>query len=722
MSKLEKTLGVVAVVIAVLGAVLTILRIPEAGTIAAALVVLYGLFLLAQLLREARRQKRSIELLRESGRLTRVAIDDTRHDLAASGNSVLESVRQIRDEVQVQSRHSERQHASLNSTVAGLGDRIDAASSSLDATITAQIKGYGRDNQLVVQENAENATSRLIQAEERINEQMDLRARQVRYQVVKERKAIIAEITKNELQIEHSISSASENIQIYQQVAMQKLLAHQDGLRHVVDLVRGSVSDLDDSVSAASITLNDMERLLGRAARSDQLESVVIALASQQDEVEKLSMGLTTLQGALPSVVTLDAVAEVGVAVDAMESEIKLLIDNSRALTENVLGLSQHASGEAKRTARHSPWSMVTIGERKDALNDHDGGFSQVRSLDIESTVAGHKNALRRLQSTLQEVRLSQAISEGDRRRMLSALYAQIGMKDVKQEFVLDVEAYDVGVSFRAQMVRLMHLKERLHSLDCTISPRENDKMRDRAFAEGFDIPTPRLLFHDLPTSEVSPEPDSIIKPMVGESSRGVFYVRPDSCLMSLKTRNVYPNFPEAVAEYERWTRANRDPRWIGERAVLDENGVPARDIKVFMFYGKVGLYREIVRFQDGVSGTLAVAYDENGRRVAYRDSDDPDHYADIPEGIDALATRISLASPVPFLRVDFLAGADGPVLGEITPHPGGIYAGDAYDDIDRRLGRMFLEAEARLAVDLLNCKDFGDYFRAYGIDPFANG
>lgn len=77
-------------------------------------------------------------------------------------------------------------------------------------------------------------------------------------------------------------------------------------------------------------------------------------------------------------------------------------------------------------------------------------------------------------------------------------------------------------------------------------------------------------------------------------------------------------------------------------------------------------------------------------------------------------AQRISLASPVPFLRIDFLSAQNQVVLGEITPHPGGTYAGQLFDEADKELGQMYYEAEARLYLDLLSGKKFSDYFDCY--------
>lgn len=678
MSTLEKALGAAAAAISVLGAVLTVLGITEVGIVATVLVVLYGLFLLAQLLREARRQKRSTELLREAVQLSREAISEARLDGIHARNDIVGSTRKVRAELRDQSRRSNRRDMNLNLAVAALGGRISAESASMGTAITAHITKEARGTRGVARELSGSASSRLIQAEELFTAQLEARTRQVRRQAVTERTTIIAEIAKNEARQKDSLDSAMDGLKLDQQVTAQKLIAQLDGLRHVMDMVRRAVADLDASASATGASVKDVDQGVGWLINNARL-------LSEQ--------------------------------VHGVEQVINLLTDNARGLSEQVLGLDQRIAGVVTRTIRQPVPPMVEVGERMGALRERKGEATEVQDIDIEVTVAAHKEALDRLRETLQEVRRSETLPEDVRRRMLRTLYAQLGMQDVKQEFVLDVNTYDVGVSFRAQMVRLMHLKERLSAQGYGLSPRENDKMRDRAFAEALGVPTPRLLFRDVPTGEVTLEPNSIIKPTVGESSRGVFYVRPDLNLESLKTRNVYSSFEEAAAEYDRWPGASTDPRWISEGAVLDREGKPARNIKVFMFYGKVGLFREVLRLQDNDSGPLTAAYDETGRRIAYRANDDPDQDSGIPDGVEELATILSLASPVPFLRVDFLVGADGPVLGEVTPHPGGIYAGDAYDEVDRRLGRMFLEADARLTIDLLHGKMFGDYFSAYNVN-----
>src|SRR5699024_10795349 len=69
-----------------------------------------------------------------------------------------------------------------------------------------------------------------------------------------------------------------------------------------------------------------------------------------------------------------------------------------------------------------------------------------------------------------------------------------------------------------------------------------------------------------------------------------------------------------------------------------------------------------------------------------------------------------------PFLRIDFHLGAEECYLGEITPQPGAIHAEEFYEDVDKKLGQMFADAEARLYIDLLNGKDFSTYFSVYDV------
>ena len=159
---------------------------------------------------------------------------------------------------------------------------------------------------------------------------------------------------------------------------------------------------------------------------------------------------------------------------------------------------------------------------------------------------------------------------------------------------------------------------------------------------------------------------------------------------------------------------SNSPLNWIVEEAILDEDGELAPDIKAYMFYGEPGVYIEIRRGATGDGKVEHSVYDAKCNKMEFSPHYSPWEGRGVPNGLTELAQRISIHAPVPFLRIDFLAGAEGSVLGEITPHPGGTYAGDLYDDVDKELGKLFLDAQARLAIDLLEGKTFDDYFAVY--------
>jgi hypothetical protein len=70
------------------------------------------------------------------------------------------------------------------------------------------------------------------------------------------------------------------------------------------------------------------------------------------------------------------------------------------------------------------------------------------------------------------------------------------------------------------------------------------------------------------------------------------------------------------------------------------------------------------------------------------------------PQALMALAQAISADLPIAFCRIDLFETGRGPVVGELTPEPGGYQNFDAA--CDAYLGLWHDLAQARLALDAL--------------------
>lgn len=226
----------------------------------------------------------------------------------------------------------------------------------------------------------------------------------------------------------------------------------------------------------------------------------------------------------------------------------------------------------------------------------------------------------------------------------------------------------------------------------------------------GLDVPAELARYEnlrDLPWDEL---PDTfVIKSDVGSSSRGVLPLerREDGYLDLLAVRKGPRTRADVVDDYERAVASGR----ISAGGVIEEllpspyrdGRAIAPDIKLYCFYGKVGM----IMMRDCMGSRLARDF-----RLRYLAPDGtdlgdaaPGRAADPtlpkPLHLDAVVDageRVSAAIPVGFIRVDLYERPDRVVFGEITPFPGGDQG--MRRDIDRELGRLWEEAEARLRAE----------------------
>lgn len=242
---------------------------------------------------------------------------------------------------------------------------------------------------------------------------------------------------------------------------------------------------------------------------------------------------------------------------------------------------------------------------------------------------------------------------------------------------------------------------------------RLNSKDKGLRFARKQGIPCPKIYARNVQANQLDFHLKSVIKPANGAASRGVYLVLEDGTIFE-PSRNQELQGEQALRDaIQKDLASNRvyDDRWIVEELITEDSaGIkPGCDLKFYCFYGEVGLVLEVERAEknrycewDGhgnfISTGKYIGCEFDGRGV---DSEQL-----------ALAKELSLAIPAPFMRIDFIrsySSPEGMVFCEFTPRPGNFHRFNLATD--RRLGDLYLEAEARLERDLLCGKKFENLF-----------
>lgn len=269
--------------------------------------------------------------------------------------------------------------------------------------------------------------------------------------------------------------------------------------------------------------------------------------------------------------------------------------------------------------------------------------------------------------------------------------------------------------SFTSSLISLRKIKEELRLLGFNIALGGNykTKKQDHDFSNKLGIKTPRRFQSGVTFENILIQPDSVFKPCCGKSSMGVFTVSKNLSIRSVKTGNIYQSKEEARKEIEKYSEKIGITEWDVEE-LITLNSQPANDLKIYFFYGTPLLFLEIDRNE------LIHKYcwsDEDGTILT-----DPELYTEkrcffkgtgIPKSAIEMGKIISLNTPVPLLRIDFLKADNSCVLGEITPNPG-RYAEGFPKWLDSKMGKKFNQAWAELLADLISGKQFDTYFQIY--------
>lgn len=247
------------------------------------------------------------------------------------------------------------------------------------------------------------------------------------------------------------------------------------------------------------------------------------------------------------------------------------------------------------------------------------------------------------------------------------------------------------------------------------------DKRTCRRLLRAYHAPVPEPHKVIGPLAALEPgmllEP-RVVKPVHGRDSVGVAALVPraEGGWHDVLRRRSFTTFDELIADLGLPLREERikTDRWVVEELLLPPDGTyrPVDDIKVYAFRGVVAC-------------TMIVAKDAPKKRYRWFDPDwrpiDVGQYAAKTDGtigppphaeeIRALAGRLSQEVPLPFVRVDCYDTSRGPVVGELTPLPGGH---DKFsEEWDERLGTMYEYAESTLI------REVSRWRRTFGLRPW---
>ncbi|MFD1609359.1 ATP-grasp fold amidoligase family protein [Oceanobacillus luteolus] len=377
-----------------------------------------------------------------------------------------------------------------------------------------------------------------------------------------------------------------------------------------------------------------------------------------------------------------------------LEKEVISLQDEIHTLSDTLESLKL----QQEQFNYNRIWRMVReMKDEGDIVDSLEKMISQKQIEDANYTHVIHSAA-----------RLFMKDKEAYRKLVYPKLFEGLKIEDipefmVRSGFSEDQIPLEQAASFRASLT--MRMRE--HQLRGTLPEMVlDDKQTAYQFAKNLDVRTPEISVRTYTFDEIPEQSGIAIKPVDGAGARGVYLVYENDDIIDIKQSKEIANWQVLRKDMERDLIAGRvlQDEWFTEELILEDKNTktPARDIKFYCFYGKVGLILEIVRYPE----LKYCWWTASGERVATgKYGESLFKGKGVSQDELELAKAISLEIPAPFIRIDFLRSDTGLVFGEFTPKPGNY---DEFDTpTDKWLGDYFLDAQGRLTADLLNGKQF---------------
>lgn len=276
-------------------------------------------------------------------------------------------------------------------------------------------------------------------------------------------------------------------------------------------------------------------------------------------------------------------------------------------------------------------------------------------------------------------------------------------------------EHYD-GPSFRLSLrnaSRESHAFRELGFDWSELSGFANDKFGMRSLAESLGLNTPTILgqWDDLDSIPWDTLPKSfVLKTMHGSSGHGVLPMTRHGNEWSVINSPRHGTLEDILAPLKGklGRLGTAGPFHIEAFLGDDDGGNLPHDIKVYAFYGQIGIVwvRKVINYHGGMKGKRSTFFDAFGERVLNAiPVTPPDHTIELPRLFDDalnMAREISLHTRLPHVRVDMYEHDGRIFLGEITPWCGHRRHYSFGDEWDAYLGHLWENAQARVTADLM--------------------
>lgn len=257
--------------------------------------------------------------------------------------------------------------------------------------------------------------------------------------------------------------------------------------------------------------------------------------------------------------------------------------------------------------------------------------------------------------------------------------------------------------SFSAQLTEYSIFRDFFsHQKKYNIEDIINDKVKAINFAHSLNIPVPKIYQNDIEKHEINFELKNIVlKPTYGHTSINVYIIN-DNSIHSVEKREKID-----LETLKKEVKDSPYKNWMVEQYIPGyKNKTIPYDIKLFCFYGVVELILIIDRNDEKLRHEWLNGDFKPVNTGRFNDSLFTSNFKN--SVVVDFAKKLSLNTPTPFLRIDFLASENEIYFGEITPRPGHFHEFNI--ETDSKLGNSFIAARARLIIDLLEGKTFDMY------------